>query len=150
MRAHTPENPPVTLPLALAAPALAAVLDDAAEPSDAGAWVGRFAYGWTSEELNTALPVLSAALGMELAVLWAYQDQWGFGGDSELVAITGDGLLAAPPEGAERFLVDGDLPLSAVARTAGPLRSPAIRAADAPACWGANLAAVHAPDRELG
>jgi hypothetical protein len=150
MRAHTPETPLVPAPLAVRAPALTAVLADGGSPGDPRIWAGRFADGWTSEELNVALPAISAAVGVELAVLWDYQDVWGFGGDSSLVAIDSSGQLREAPVGAGRYLTAGDVHLDDVDRTPGAVLDPHISVGDLPAAWGANLARVHAPDRELG
>lgn len=150
MRAHTPEIPSILAPLPVRAPALAAIVADDDDPEDAASWAGRLTDGWTSEELNVALPALSAVVGVELAVLWEYQDQWGFGGDSELVAVTEDGSLAEPPVGVQRYLVDGDVPLASLGRTAGPLRIPNVHIDELPSAWGANLAPRYAPDAQLG
>lgn len=48
-----------------------------------------FVDGYTSEDVDRVLGALSAAGGVRLVVVWAYVDQWGTGGNSEIVGHDG-------------------------------------------------------------
>lgn len=150
MPADRPEPPSVAaLPLEVRAPALAAVLAEDADVGSASTWQGRFADGWTPEEMNVALPALARALGVQLAVLWDFRDMFGFGGDSDLVAVLADSTLARAPLGAYRFLRDGGIALRVVGRQAGEPLEPHVTVAQLPSVWGANLARRYAPQARL-
>ena len=64
--------------------------------TDLARFHGRCRDGWTDDDIAGLLTDLSELVGVELYCLWDYVDAFGFGGDSQLVRRTSDGLVEAP------------------------------------------------------
>jgi hypothetical protein len=65
-----------------------------------------FADGWGPDDIDRVLPLLEAALGVELRCLWEYVDESGFGGHSTLVVLSARGPCEIGGE-LWRLLVEG-------------------------------------------
>jgi hypothetical protein len=78
-------------------------LADAVERAAAlAALRGVFADGYTDDLVRQAA---SAAVGVPLVVVWAFEDRWGLGGDSELLVADGDQWWELP-DGLWEYLGD--------------------------------------------
>lgn len=62
---------------------------------------GRFANGYTPEDVDKVCSAIRGATGVEFSVLWDYYDDDGFGGDSRFVVFSGGNLFEC--EGEERL-----------------------------------------------
>jgi hypothetical protein len=67
----------------------------------------RFANGWGDDDIDSILPRLSRESGLDLRCAWEYVDQWGFGGNSELIVVL-DGQARELPDGLWELLGEGD------------------------------------------
>lgn len=90
---------------------------------------GVFADGYTDDLVRDVLPPVSTAVGLPLAVVWAFDDCWSLGGDSELLVVE-DGRLWELPDGLWEYLTDptsalGPQTLLAAARGAPRAADPA-------------------------
>ena len=90
------------------------------DPEDLADLQGCFRNGYTEFDVEWAFGLLARVTGVNLGVLWGYVDTFGFGGDSDYVALV-KGLPYEIQEGGEdlfAFLL-GDNPNAPAALTLG-------------------------------
>jgi hypothetical protein len=68
---------------------------------------GTFHMGHTDDDVNSVAEDLMDTLGIDLIVVWDFEDMWGFGGDSDIFVAEGINLYEAP-DGLFDFLHEKD------------------------------------------
>ena len=78
---------------------------------------GRFAKGWTPDELETGLRDLSKILDLELICIWQGDDEGPFDGDSDLFTVQAGKVYELPNSfSLFNFLLDGEGEAAAILR----------------------------------
>lgn len=65
---------------------------------------GAFAGGHTDDDIRNAGKDILETLGLRIVVVWAYDDMWGFGGDSDIFIADAQDRLYEMPEPLSAFL----------------------------------------------
>lgn len=112
---------------------------------------GTFVLGHTDDDVTSVGQDLLETLGVHIVVVWAFDDMWGFGGESDVFIAEGFKLLNLyeAPDCLYRFLYyeNGDnvtIEELQAAKHGKRVRKPPYRPEDHNWCWR------YAPTKELG